>query len=59
DIEPKLEVGGCFTAHNVSSGRRGGGTREFIEYVQSLPNYETTIDSRGGGLSISYKRAGP
>lgn len=56
DVDPKLEVGGCFTAHNISR-RRGGGIREFVEHVQRLPNYETTIDSRGGGVSISYKRA--
>lgn len=57
DVDPKLEVGGCFTAHNISMRRRGGGIGEFIDYVQSLPNYETTIDSRGGGVSISYKKA--
>jgi caffeoyl-CoA O-methyltransferase len=60
DTDPKLVVGGCFTAHNVSEGGRGGymsGQREFLEYVKSLKNYETTVDTRGGGLSISYKRA--
>ncbi|RPH99970.1 MAG: hypothetical protein EHM72_10550 [Calditrichaeota bacterium] len=58
DVDPKLVTGGCFTAHNVSLGRRGGyGTREFLEYVVSLPNYETTVDQNGGGLSISYKKA--
>jgi caffeoyl-CoA O-methyltransferase len=60
DIDPKLVVGGCYTAHNVSEGGRGGymsGQREFLEYVKSLKNYETTVDSRGGGLSISYKKA--
>jgi predicted O-methyltransferase YrrM len=57
DVDPKLQVGGCFTAHNIRMGRRGGGIREFIDHVQSLPNYETSIDSRGGGVSISYKKA--
>ena len=56
DVDPKLIVGGCFTAHNISM-RRTGGIREFIDYVQGLPNYETNIDSRGGGVSISYKNA--
>jgi len=37
--------------------RRMGGIREFIDYVKSLPNYETTVDNRGGGMSISYKKA--
>src|SRR5512133_2006463 len=44
DVEPKLKVGGCFTAHNISEGGRGGymsGQREFLDYVKSLKNYET------------------
>jgi predicted O-methyltransferase YrrM len=56
---PKLEVGGCFTAHNVSpSGRRGArGTRGFVQAVQNTPNVETEFFLAGGGLSISYKRS--
>ena len=56
---PKLEVGGCYTAHNVSKrSRRGhGGTREYLDYLLSLPNLETSIDDRGAGLSISYKKS--
>lgn len=57
DIEPKLKVGGCFTAHNISE-RRGGyrsGQAEFLDYIKSLKNYNTTVNSQGGGLSISYK----
>ncbi len=53
-VLPKLEVGGCFTAHNVTS--RYGGIQEFLDYVESLPNLETTIDRSGGGVSISFKR---
>jgi predicted O-methyltransferase YrrM len=57
-LAPKLEVGGCFTAHNVSS--HWGGIGEFLDYVQSLPNFETTIDrSSVAGISISYKIAEP
>ena len=56
DVDPKLVVGGCFTAHNLAM-RRNSGIREFKDYIQSLPNYETTIDFSGGGLSISYKKA--
>jgi predicted O-methyltransferase YrrM len=58
DVSPKLRVGGCFTAHNVS-GRRGGygGIKEFTEYVLSLKNFETTFNNSGAGLSISYKRS--
>jgi caffeoyl-CoA O-methyltransferase len=60
DIEPKLNVGGCFTAHNINSRGMGGGNSGqgvFLDYVKSLKNYETSVNSNGGGLSISYKRA--
>lgn len=66
DIDPKLKVGGCFTAHNVydyGQGGRGGrggfrsGQQEYLDYVKSLPNYETTVNNSGGGLSISYKKS--
>jgi len=54
DVDPKLEKGGCFTAHNVSN--RYGGIKEFLDYVESLPNYKTTINrSSSSGVSISYK----
>jgi caffeoyl-CoA O-methyltransferase len=63
-VAPRLKTGGCFTAHNVRPGRQGsgrgmgGGTQEFLEYVQSLPDFETTVNTAGGGVSISYKKAG-
>ncbi len=63
DALPKLEVGGCFTAHNVSnrmSGRRGrgsGGTGQFVDVVTNTPNLDTEFVMSGGGLSVSYKRA--
>lgn len=50
-LAPKLTVGGCFTAHNTYQR----GVREYLNYVRSLPNYETTIDNRGGGMGITYK----
>lgn len=60
DASPKLEAGGCFTAHNVRpDGQRGGGmsgTREYLEYVQGLDDYTTTVDNSGGGLAISFKK---
>jgi caffeoyl-CoA O-methyltransferase len=57
-VLPKLTIGGVFTAHNVSPGQRGWGSASFVEYVQSLPNMETTF-AKGSraGLSISFKRA--
>ena len=56
DVEKKLAVGGCFTAHNVMDGFRD--VKEFLDYIRSLPNYETTIDrSSRSGISISYKKS--
>ena len=56
DVDPKLKVGGCFTAHNVSNSFAGAG--EFLKYVQKLSNYKTTIDSSSSsGISISYKKS--
>jgi predicted O-methyltransferase YrrM len=53
---PKLEVGGCFTAHNVS-GRGMRGIREFLEELRSTPNLETEIvRSSRSGISVSYRR---
>jgi len=55
---PKLEVGGCFTAHNVVNLGYMRGIKEFLEYVRSLPNMETTIDQTSWtGISISYKKS--
>jgi caffeoyl-CoA O-methyltransferase len=56
DVDPKLVVGGCFTAHNISPPGRGyDGQKAFLDYVMSLKNYETTVNTAGGGVSISYK----
>jgi caffeoyl-CoA O-methyltransferase len=57
DVDPKLVTGGCFTAHNISARGRGyGGQSEFLNYLSGLKNYETTVNTNGGGVSISYKR---
>ena len=55
DVDPKLEIGGCFTAHNVlRSG--GGGAGEFLDYVKKLSNYRTTVETGSGeGISVSCK----
>lgn len=61
DVDPKLKVGGCYTTHNIRSGyggrRGGGGSQGYYEFVTSLDNYETTLNSDGGGVLISYKTA--
>lgn len=54
-MDPKLVPGGCFTAHNTSM--RVSGITEFLDYVESLDNYTTTIDkSSRSGISVSYKK---
>ena len=56
DVDPKLVVGGCFTAHNVTDSFSG--TKDFLDYIKRLPNYQTTIDrSSSSGISISYKKS--
>lgn len=54
DVENKLTLGGCFTAHNVNNNF--GGIREFMEYIRSRRNFETTLAGQDNGISVSYKR---
>ena len=56
-VDPKLDVAGCYTTHNISGRRGRGGSSGYLDYLNSLPNYETTVDSRGGGLAVSYKKS--
>jgi len=57
DLAPKLQAGGCFTAHNVSNTGMTG-IKEFLDYVNDLPHFKTTIDTTSrAGISISYKTA--
>jgi caffeoyl-CoA O-methyltransferase len=58
---PKLQPGGCLTAHNVwePTARRAtrSGTEEYYRYMKSLPEFGTTIHPQSqAGVSISYKR---
>ncbi len=55
---PKLKIGGCFTAHNVLNLGYMRGIEEFLDYLKSLPNLETTINrASSSGISISYKKS--
>ncbi len=55
-MDPKMKVGACFTAHNT--GMRTNGIRDFLEYVEGLSNYKTTVDRKSrSGISITYKLA--
>jgi predicted O-methyltransferase YrrM len=56
-VLPKLQVGGCFAAHNVSARMSGWGAGSFVAYVESLPGVETVfMPGSSGGISASYKR---
>lgn len=55
DMDPKMERGGCFTAHNTSMSTSG--IREFLDYIEGNDNYTTTIDRTSrSGISISFKK---
>ena len=56
-VLPKLTLGGCFAAHNISGDSYPSWNRDFLRYAQSLPNLETTLFTGGAGMSLSYKRA--
>ena len=51
-MDPKIVNGGCFVAHNVDQRTRDRNIREFVEYIERLDNYKTTINR---AVSISYK----
>jgi len=60
DVDPKLVVGGCYTTHNIRDrrhGHGGGGNQDYLNYIRSLENYKTTLNTSGGGVLISYKLA--
>jgi caffeoyl-CoA O-methyltransferase len=52
DVAPKMVPGGCYVSHNI--GMRGMG--RYVEYQESLPDFETTIeDDRTTGVSIACR----
>ncbi len=56
DVQAKMSVGGCFTAHNVLW--RTGDIREFLDYVRSQRSFRTRIERGSGeGISVSCKVA--
>ena len=62
-LVPKVEPGGCITAHNVEEpglARRGGywaGTEEYYKYMKGLPEFETSTHPKSrAGIAISYKK---
>lgn len=63
-VIPKLEAGGCITAHNVTAsmpGRWGrnrrGGSGDYYEFMSSQADFETSILPRSqGGLAASIRK---
>ena len=56
-VWPKVVSGGCFTAHNVSGRGAGGGIRDFLAHLKTVPDATTTIDTTSrAGVSVSCKR---
>jgi predicted O-methyltransferase YrrM len=56
-VDPKLEAGGCYVSHNVSESGTFWDSDEYLEFLRSLPNYETSVFDRGSGMSISFKNS--
>jgi caffeoyl-CoA O-methyltransferase len=56
-VDPKLKTGGCYATHNVSDRPGSRWNVEYLRFLQGLSNYETTVDNRGGGMAISFKRS--
>lgn len=55
-VWPKVEPGGCFTAHNVRSTRQSG-IREFMDHLKTVRDGTTTVDrSSSAGVSMTCKR---
>lgn len=56
-IEPKLKAGAVVVADNVIRSERQ--MKDYLEYVQTSPNYDTTIVrasvEKNDGMAISYK----
>lgn len=54
-MDPKLVDKACFTAHNTAM--RVNGIGDFLNYIESLSNYETSMaENSRSGISISYKK---
>jgi caffeoyl-CoA O-methyltransferase len=55
-VDPKLVVKGCYTTHNVSD-QGGGQNSGYLNFLKQLPNYVTTVNNKGSGMAISYKKS--
>jgi predicted O-methyltransferase YrrM len=57
-VLPKLSVGGCFAAHNISErGYEAGYSRRFLQLTEKYPYLETTLFKEGAGMSLTFKKS--
>jgi predicted O-methyltransferase YrrM len=57
DVAPRMVPGGCFTTHNVGTWGIGPRAREYVDYLKSRADFETTVESsRTSGIAVSFKR---
>ena len=57
DFSPSYSEGNTGGGPGRVRGRGGPGQGDYLAYLKSLQNYETTVNSNGGGLAISYKKS--
>jgi caffeoyl-CoA O-methyltransferase len=52
DLAPKMAPGGCYTSHNIDMWRM----REYVEYLRSRADFETTIENdRTTGIGVTCR----
>jgi len=56
-VDPKLKVNGCYTTHNVSDRGGHGWNYDYLQFLLKLDHYKTTVNNKGGGMAISFKKS--
>lgn len=56
-LDSNLKTGGCYTTHNVSDKPGTRWNQDYLHFLQGLKHYETTVNNKGGGMAISFKKA--
>jgi predicted O-methyltransferase YrrM len=54
DLAPKIAPGGCYVSHNI--GMRG--MRQYLDYLGTRPDFETTVENeRTSGVAVTCRTA--
>ena len=56
-VDPKLSLNGCYTTHNVSDRPGVRWNNDYLAFLMNLDHYKTTVDNKGGGMAISFKKS--